>query len=426
MTTLIITLPLGSPDAAALFDYLLSADGAAVGAQGSVPLALLPAAHDEVVALVPAHALSWHQVRLPAGSVPRALSGERASSRLRAILEGALEDQLLDDPAQLHLALQPQATAQSLVWVAACDRAWLKAALSALTEAGHAVDRVVPEFTPEALADSVWVTGDADQPRVAGLQRVPVLEGGMSAGRVANGGVLACELSAAALQWLGDTQAQADTHMLPQVVAEPVVAALAEVWFKRPVTLQQRAERLLQAAQTSWDLAQFDLAHSHRDRRWASVTQVFGNFLSAPHWRVARVALVLGVFVNLFALNAWALREQALLNAKRDVVRTVLLETFPKLPVVVAALLQMAREVAALQRASGAAAGTDMESMLASFSSTVPPGYSLTAIEFVSNELRLKGTELTDAASVPVNLKAAGLRAVKQADQWLISAAGQP
>jgi len=86
----------------------------------------------------------------------------------------------------------------------------------------------------------------------------------------------------------------------------------------------------------------------------------------------------------------------------------------------------MAREVAALQRASGAAAGTDMESMLASFSSTVPPGYSLTAIEFVSNELRLKGTELTDAASVPVNLKAAGLRAVKQADQWLISAAGQP
>lgn len=426
MTTLIITLPLSSTDTAALFDYVLSTDGVTVSAQASVPLALLPTNHDEVVALVPAQALSWHQVTLPAGSVPRALSGERANTRLRAILDGALEDQLLDDPAQLHLALQPQATSQSLVWVAACERNWLKASLSALAEAGHAVDRVVPEFTPQALTDTVVVTGDADHPRVAGLQRLPVVEGGAPATSAASGGLLACELTAPALLWLGQSPTPAASQTLPQVVAEPAVAALAEAWFKRPVTLQQRAERLLQAAQSPWDLAQFDLTHANRNRRWASVTQGFASFLRAPQWRIARVALVLGVFVNLFGLNAWALREQALLNTKREAVRAVLLETFPKLPVVVDAPLQMAREVAALQRANGAAAGTDMESILASFSAVAPVEYALTAIEFTSSELRLTGPKLSDAAAVTTQLKTLGLRAVAQGDQWLISAGVQP
>lgn len=426
MTTLIITLPLSSTDAATFFDYVLSNDGATVSAHASVPLALLPAAHDEVVAVVPGQMLSWHQVTLPTGSVPRALSGERASTRLRAILDGALEDQLLDDPAQLHLALQPQATSQSLVWVAACDRAWLKASLSALAEAGYAVDRVVPEFTPQALTEIVLVTGDADHPRVAGLQRVSVGEGGALTASAASGGLLACELTAPALLWLGETQALVATQMLPQVVAEPAVAALAEAWFKRSVTLQQRAERLLQAAQSPWDLAQFDLTHANRNRRWAAVTQAFASFLRAPQWRIARVALVLGVFVNLFGLNAWALREQSLLNAKREAVRAVLLATFPKVPVVVDAPIQMAREVAALQRASGAATGTDMEGMLASFSSVAPVGYALKAIEFAASELRLKGPEVSDATAVTTQLKALGLRAVEQGDQWLISAGVQP
>jgi general secretion pathway protein L len=210
------------------------------------------------------------------------------------------------------------------------------------------------------------------------------------------------------------------------VVAEPAVAALAEDWFKRPVTLLQHAERLLQAAQTPWDMAQFDLAHANRDRRWARVTQSFTSFLRAPQWRMARLALVAGVLVNLIGLNAWALREQASLNAKRQTLRAVLLDTFPKVPVVVDAPLQMAREVAALQRASGAAAGTDLESMLASFSAAAPAEYAATAIEFSSNELRLKGTEVSESAAVTAKLKRLGLRASQQGEQWLIAAGGQP
>jgi hypothetical protein len=69
---------------------------------------------------------------------------------------------------QLHLALQPQATADALVWVAA-QTLLVKAALNTLACAGHAVTRIVPEFT-QALQGTVMVTGNADQPQVAGLQ----------------------------------------------------------------------------------------------------------------------------------------------------------------------------------------------------------------------------------------------------------------
>ena len=427
MTSLIISLPLVGPDAAELYDYVLSSDGLTPVAHASVPLALLPTTHDEVVALVPAQALSWHQVKLPVGSVPRVMSGERASARLRSILDGALEDQLLDDPAQLHLALQPQASADTWVWVAACDRAWLKAALNSLAQAGHLVGRIVPEFTPQSLMDSVVVTGEADRARVAGLQRVASADKASTAVEGV-GGLLVCALDAPALVWLGESDAANEPRPvpLPRVVAEPAVAALAEGWFKRPVVLQQHAERLLQAAQSPWDLAQFDFAHAARERRWASLKQTWQSVWRAPQWRAARLALVTFVLVNLVGLNAWALREQASLTVKRQAVRAVLLETFPKLPVVVDAPLQMAREVSALQRASGGAVGVDLESMLGSFSVVAPVGYTSEAIEFAANELRMKGPAVADASSMVSRLKAAGLRASLQGEQWLVSAGGQP
>jgi general secretion pathway protein L len=148
--------------------------------------------------------------------------------------------------------------------------------------------------------------------------------------------------------------------------------------------------------------------------------------MRAPQWRAARLALMAGVLVNLLGLNAWALREQATLNAKRESVRSVFLATFPKVPVVVDAPLQMAREVAALQRTGGGAGGDDLESMLASFSAVAPAGYALTAIEFEANELRLKGPTLADAVAVTARLKSSGLRASRQGEQWLLSAGGQP
>ena len=61
-----------------------------------------------------------------AAAARHSAGGQPADTRLRSILEGLLEDRLLDDPAQLHFALQPGARAGSPVWVAVCDRSWLR------------------------------------------------------------------------------------------------------------------------------------------------------------------------------------------------------------------------------------------------------------------------------------------------------------
>lgn len=410
MTSLIITLPVASADATVLYDYILTSDGNAVTSHASVPLALLPLPTErqtEVVVMLPMPALSWHQVQLPRGSLLRGLMAERGANRLRAILDGLLEERLLDDPAQLHLALQPQPVVEAPVWVVACDRSWLAAHLQALAEAGFASSRIVPEFTPEALAQTVCVMGDEQHPMLVG------------------GNLLLCPLTTASVAWLGELSGTGD---FPEVVAEPAVAALAESLFKRPVTLQQRPQRLLLAAQTSWDLAQFELVNASRDRARAQVTQLGQSLLRAPQWRAARLALVALLLVNLVGLNAWALREQAALQAKRQAVRAVLTGTFPKIPVVVDAPLQMAREVAALQRASGAASTTDMEAMLAALGAQLPVTQTLTAIDYGSQELRAKVPAVAPEAQarVALALKQQGMSATWDGVQWVIKPGTTP
>jgi general secretion pathway protein L len=429
MSTLIITLPPNGIDPTARLAYVLSADGLSVSAHDTVGISLLPKSHDEVVAVVPAQLLSWHRVSLPAGSVPRGLGGERATARLRAILEGLLEDDLLDEPAQVHLALQPQASSDAVVWVAACDRAWLTAALNALAEAGQPVRRIVPEFPPQSLANTVVMAGDADQPWVAGMLR-SVAQGGQNAEAQADAqtdaGLLVCALNASTLERFMPVAGNAADVEQPQLFAEPAVAALAERLCKRPVTLQQRPERLLLASLSPWNLAQFELLNMARTRQWSGATLFAKSFMHAPQWRAARWVLVLLVMVNLIGLNVFALREQSSLADKRLAVRSVLTETFPRIPVVVDAPLQMAREVAVLRRNSGQASASDLESLLAALSGAAPPTYTLTGIDFEAGQLRAKGTGVVDAAAVTARLKGAGLNASLQGEQWLISAGVQP
>ncbi|MEY4100209.1 MAG: hypothetical protein RL300_1380 [Pseudomonadota bacterium] len=410
MISFIITLPAAVADANAQYDYVLSSDGNSNTRTASAPLVLLPKLPDrqtEVVVLLPMPALSWHQVSLPKGSLARGLTAERGASRLRTILDGLLEDSLLDEPSQLHLALQPQPLVDAPVWVVACDRAWLAGHLQALAGAGFSASRIVPEFTPEALAQTLYVVGDEQHPMLVG------------------GRMLVCPLSAAVVGLLGEPQAP---ERMPEVVAEPAVAAQAEALFKRAVTLQQRPQRLLQAAQTTWNLAQFELVNASRDRAWARLAQGLKNVLRAPQWRAARFALVALVLANLVGLNAWALREQAALRAKQQAVRAVLSNTFPAIPVVVDAPLQMAREVATLQRASGAASGTDLETMLAALGAQLPVTQTVTAIDYGSQELRAKFS--ADAAAeqtrVALGLRQQGLSATWDGAQWVLKAGSTP
>ena len=82
--------------AAALMRWVRSTDGQNPVEDGESALSLLPR-NEELVLALPPRALSWHRLSLPRVSGPR----------LRAALDGLLEDQVLSDVGALHHALEP-------------------------------------------------------------------------------------------------------------------------------------------------------------------------------------------------------------------------------------------------------------------------------------------------------------------------------
>ncbi len=382
MTTLIIALPLAVANANTEYGYLISPDGISLASHGRTTVALLPAPPkfgSEVVLVVPALALSWHQVVLPKGTLTSRLGNPQ---RLRAVLCGLLEERLLDEVDVLHFALAPQANAEQAAWVAVCDRAWLQAYLQAFEASPIQVTRIVPEFSPDLNpnpAAKLYVT--------EGLSPAQLLMPGTR-------GVTVLPLSAVSVALLA----------LPQqfeLVAEPSVAALAEQFFKRVAALQPSEQRWLQAAQSAWNLAQFDLANSDRARHMKRLLGGWRSFLTSPQWRAARWSSVGLLAINLLGLNAWAWAERAAQDQQRLAIRAVLSQTFPSVSVVVDAPLQMERAVADLLQRSGAASDRDLEAILARLGPLLPPDSSLSSIEFVVGEARLtfrpNGLKLTAA-----------------------------
>ena len=404
MSTLILTLPNAHADASDGYHYVLTPDGQTVGDSGWVALALLPAA-SELVALVPVHKLSWQQVQLPKGSLGRGMFRDGGPARLRAVLEGVLEDRVLDDTSDLHFALEPAASDEAPVWVAVCDRAWLKTAVEALEQAGRRVSRIVPEFAPDASRDVLHVLGrPGDAHCVA----------------VTSTGVVVWPLSSAGLALL-------DWPEYQPVVAEPAVVAQAEQLLQHAVTLQPGALRRVQAAQSAWDLAQFELVNSSGARSWKRVADAALRLARAPRWRAARLALLALVVINLAGLNAWAWREKAALQTQRQNIREILTATFPQVRVVVDAPLQMGRELAALQRASGQASGRDLEAMLSAFGAQAPATAVPDALDFAAGELRLKGLKLSAAevSALSQRLKPQGYVASAESGTVLMRSGGE-
>ena len=403
MSALLVLLPSQPAAAQAEFGHALTTDGATVDSHGSAQAALLPTparAGAEVVAVVPADKVSWHRVELPKGTTA-------ASPRLRAVLEGLLEDQLLDEPETLHFALQPQVRPGVPLWVAACDWAWLRSALQVLDEAGCPVTRIVPEFAPEGET-VLYALGDPQQqPQLAA---------------VGADGVTVLPLASQSLALLPALPPEAPC------LAEPAVAELAQQVLQRPVGLQQAPQRWLRAAQSDWDFAQFEFSSSGRARAMKKLGTAWADLLAAPQWRPARWGAVLLILLNLAGLNAWAWRERSALEDKRADIRGTLTQTFPQVKVVVDAPVQMEREVAALRQLTGATSGRDLEAMLGALSTASPPQRPVSALEFMNGELRLKGLAYSadEARNVAAALKAQGLSAVLQGETLVITQGAAP
>ncbi len=374
MSTLIVTLPARAADAAG-YAYVLTPDGRSIEREGNAPLALLPAAgraNGDLVAVVPVQRLSWHAIALPRGT-------SIGSPRLRAVIDGLLEDRLLDETSQLHFAMAPGARAGTPVWVAVCDKAWLRDALRVLDATQRPLVRVVPEFWPGSDEGVLHAIGEPEDALListsaSGLRALPLSSAG-----------------------LGLAQAAGAVDDATSLVAEPAVASLAEQLLQRQASLRTPAQRALEAALSPWDLLQFDLASSGRSRALKRMHGGWQAWLRAPQWRAVRWGAVALVAINLIGINAMAWKERAALAHKRDEVRSVLMQAFPGTKVVVDAPVQMEREVAALRQATGATSGGDLETILGALGSSLPPERAVSAIEYAAGEMRLRGLDLGEA-----------------------------
>ncbi len=401
MNTLAIYLPQGAAGVTLTYNYALIADGQNLIDHGCVSAALLPAIAraSEVVAVVPVGMLSWHRVELPKGM-------GTGSARLRPVLEGLLEDRLLDETTQLHLALGPaKGPGVEPVWVAACDKSWLHGHFQALETAQRGVSRVVPEFEPDAEVLRLHVISDAGLPQL-------IITGGQAEG------VIRLPLTIVALTLVPNTED--DEEIL--IFAEPEVIELAEKFLQRKVELTTRPQRWLEATRSSWDLAQFELASSSRLRAIKRMTMFTRDLLHAPAGRPARLGFALLVVINLAGLNIWSWQVQNNLQARRTAIATTLTQSFPQIKLVVDAPLQMERELVVLRQTSGTLSGRDLEPVLAAFGSAARAEVSISGIDFMAGETRLKGLQLgvSEASRISEQLQRQGYSARQDGDTFFI------
>ncbi|MCW7539886.1 type II secretion system protein GspL [Aquabacterium sp. A7-Y] len=342
------------------FDYVLSKDGAQVHAQGRCGPALLPKA-DSVVAVLPASDLAWHRL-----TIPKAPAG-----KLRAALAGLLEDALLEDSEDVHYAIAPQAQPGQEGWVAVTQRAWLRLQIDTLESANVFIDRIVPQAEP------------ADPPR-GHFEHDPAAEESRALRLIwarPDGVMVLHPGGTLARTWLPQPAPQGMRWS-----AEPGAAEAAEHWLGQPVAVLPRADTALRAADSAWNLRQFDFALRHRGVRALRDTL---RQLGGPEWRPMRWGLIALVVVNLIGLNAWAWHQRSAVDERRQAQLDVLRQAFPHVSAVLDAPVQMQREAEQLRAKAGKPGDTDLEPMLQAAASAWPADRVLEGLRFETGVLTL-------------------------------------
>jgi general secretion pathway protein L len=397
MSQLLVTLnPPGSPETDVAY-ALLSSAGAI--SQGCTSAALLPKA-DATLLVLPAQALAWHRVQLP--KLPRGISAQK----MQAVLAGVLEEQLLDEPSQLHMALWHHASEEDKdsAWVAVCNKAWLQQAITQLQGAGLALASILPQVFPGA---SARLHASGSSPEQALLHYSDAQ------------GVVSLPLQHARLL-------PALEDDVP-ITAEPAVAAAAENALQQRVSVMQAAQWAAQAAQAAQeqgiDLAQGDMVVSGGGRWLQRLRQGLSDLLAAPRYKPLRWGAAVLLLAHVAGLNAWAWKEKNQAQAKRAQMQQLLTQSFPQVKVVVDAPVQMQRELVQLRQAQGQLSGRDFESIYARFSALAPVKSTPFAINYIANEVSLRGVDMPSSQieSLQPRLQYTGLAVRQDAQQLIIS-----
>lgn len=400
MSTLVIQLPArsrlqGGAEAvrapapygdAAEFSFVLTPDGVAMTQQGRAPARLLPRA-DSLVLVLADTDVSWHRMQVP----------KAPAARLRAAVAGVLEEQLLEEPDALHLALAPGAAAGQSAWVAAVDKAWFAAQLRTFEKLGVPVDRAVPLSWPEDTPlGHFWAPFGAD----AGASMQLTWSDASGVAAIGVQGALARQMlpvwSAQPARWS----------------AHPAVAAAAERWLGASVMVLPDEQRLLQAVRSLWNLRQFDLAAKHRGT--LALRSAWRKFRS-PGWRPVRYGLVALVAAQVLGLNLWAWHQQRQIDGRRLAMTELLRTIHPQVRAILDAPVQMQRETDALRSAAGRPGDADLEAALGAVAAVWPAGQP------PLQNLRFENSRLSFSASGWAETEVAAMRAQLAASGWELS-----
>ncbi|CAM5792177.1 type II secretion system protein GspL [Rhizobacter fulvus] len=386
MSTLVVQIPSRSrlrssvgavapenSDTATDYVYVTSPDGLVLETQGHCAASLLPKA-TSVVAVLADTDVSWHRITLP----------KAPAARLRAALGGVLEDALLEDAEDVHLALAPNAVAGAPTWVAAVSRRWLRGELAALEKAEVFVDRVVPMAWP-------------DEPPIGHFAETDVGPNGAPHGIALHwahaDGVASVRLQGGLARALVPQPAPADTRWS----ATPGAVAAAEQWLGGPVRVMAPGQRLLQAARSLWNLRQFDLARRNRGVR--ALRDSARKFFS-PAWRPVRWGLATLVVAQILGLNLWAWHQRGAIESRQQAMQGIVRSAFPNAnpqDIQRDAEAVMQREAQALRTLAGKPGETDLEPMLQAAASAWPADRPpVETIRFEPGRLTLSATGWTD------------------------------
>ncbi|MEY8875596.1 MAG: type II secretion system protein GspL [Leptothrix sp. (in: b-proteobacteria)] len=366
----------GTAAPGAEWSHVLSQDGSRVDTEGRCALALLPKASSVVVVLA-ASDVAFHRLAIP----------KAPAARLRAALRGLLEEQVLDDIEQLHVALGPLAQAGSEGWVAITDHAWLSGQVARIEASGRVVDRIVPASWPES--DGSWrIDVQAQDPDGEGDAAQAALIGISSAEGVSQSAWNTSGRPGALVAALLPEPLPADLVCS----ASPAMVQATEAWLGRPVAVRGQAERLLAAAQGSWNLRQFDLAPRHRG---ATVLRDAWLRWRSPAWQPVRWGLAGLVAAQLIGLNAWAWQQRSELAQRRLAMTNLLRSTHPQVRAILDAPLQMQRETDTLRLAAGRPGESDLETLLQAAASAWPDSLPVQTLRYENAQLSLGAPTLS-------------------------------
>lgn len=350
--------------------FVQSPDGRTIMRQGYAPLVLLEKLANTVL-IVPTQRLSFHLITLP----------KAPAAKLRVALEGVLEELVLDDPAELAFAVAPQSQEKNATWIAVYEKAWMKTVLESFDLAGHKITRIIPQNHP-SLMPHFEVQGNEDNPWLI---------------RTDTTGVVASPLKLSA--YLCTKFTAEDT-----VYAPPNLAIETEKYTGREPVIRSVGQSMLQAANTDWDLAQFDIKVGGTSPALRKVKMLFESFKYEKHWSFARWGVILLLLSQIIGLNFVAWQEYQQLKLKKQESTKILNQTFPEVKLIVNAPIQMERQVDLLRQNSSSLGSNDFETLLSFIGSILPDEVRPSAYQYQNQELVITG--LPNEAFIIQNMQA--------------------